>query len=87
MFNTDRVFIRRLILEEYVPYIEYIQHDKNIVAYTLPISPIKRNKETKQESTYKRKLCHKPTTPNNYLKVSPLLIKNWSININGKAPT
>ena len=31
MFNNDRVLRRRLILEEYGQYIEYIQGDKHIV--------------------------------------------------------
>ena len=35
MFNTDRVIIRRLILEEYGPDIEYMKGKKNLVAGVL----------------------------------------------------
>ena len=41
--NTDRVLIRRLILEEYGPDIEYIKGEKNIVIDTLSISPLNGN--------------------------------------------
>ena len=35
MFNTNRVLIWRLILEEYGPEIEYIQGNENTVEYAL----------------------------------------------------
>ena len=46
IFNTDRVFIWRLILEEYFPGIEYIKGDKNIVAYVLSRITLNGNQET-----------------------------------------
>ena len=52
-FNTDRVLRWRLILEEYGPYIEYIQGGKYIVSDVLSTFTIKRNQETTQDSTYK----------------------------------
>ena len=35
MFNTDRVLIWRLIIEEYGPYIEYIKGENKIFADAL----------------------------------------------------
>ena len=43
-----------LILEMYGSDIDYIQSDKNIVADALSIFHINRNKETKQEFTFKK---------------------------------
>ena len=56
MFNTDRVLGLRLILEEYVPDIEYIKGLKNIVADGLSIIPLNYNQETTQKSTYKQEI-------------------------------
>ena len=49
--KPNRVLIWRLILEEYVPDIEYIKCDKNIVSDTLSISHLNGNQETTQKST------------------------------------
>ena len=53
-FNTKRVLIWRLILEEYGPDIEYIKGEKNIVADPLPRLPLNRNQETTQKFIYKK---------------------------------
>ena len=45
-FNTDRVLIWRLILEEYGPDIEYIKVEKNIVADGLSRITLNGNQET-----------------------------------------
>ena len=50
------MLIWRLILEEYGPDIEYIQGDKNIVAYALPRFPINWNQNNIQESKYKKEI-------------------------------
>ena len=42
-FNTDRVLIWRLILEDYGPDIEYIKGEKNPVAEKLSRMPLNRN--------------------------------------------
>ena len=55
-YNNDRVLIWRLIIEEYVPYIQYIQVGKHIVSDTLSIFPINRNQETTQNPTYKNEI-------------------------------
>ena len=52
--NTDILLIGRLIIEYYGPEIEYIQGSKTIVADALSTFPIHGNKETTQESTYKK---------------------------------
>ena len=52
--NTDRVLIWRLILKEYGSNIEYIQGDKNIVAYKLARLPKNRNQETTHKPTLKK---------------------------------
>ena len=44
MFNTDRVFICRLIIKEYSLDIKYIKGEKNIVADTLSILPLNGKK-------------------------------------------
>ena len=59
MFNTNKVLIWRLVLEENGLDIEYIKGNKNIVADILSRLTTKGNQETKQESTYKSKLCQK----------------------------
>ena len=51
-FNTDRVLLRRLILEEYSPDIEYIQGEKNMAADALSRLPSNVNQETAHETTY-----------------------------------
>ena len=56
MFNTDRVLGLRLILEEYVPDIEYIKGLNNIVADGLSIITLNCNQETTQKSTYKQEI-------------------------------
>ena len=42
-FNTDRVLRWRLIIEDYVPDIEYIKGEKNIVADALSRFPLNGN--------------------------------------------
>ena len=48
---TDIVFVWRLILEEYVPDIEYIKGEKIIVADKLSRFTLNGNQETTQNST------------------------------------
>ena len=55
-FNTDRVLRWRLILEEYGPFIEYIQGGKHKVSDALSTFSINRNQETTQDSTYKNEI-------------------------------
>ena len=45
-----------IIIEEYDPFIEYIQGSKNIVAAELSIFTINGNHETTHESTYKKEI-------------------------------
>ena len=52
-FNTDWVLWWRLILENFVPDIEYILDNKNITAGALSLFPLNINQETTHESTYK----------------------------------
>ena len=52
-FNTDRVLICRLILEEYGPDIEYIQGNTNIVADAIYRFTTNGNQETTHEYTNK----------------------------------
>ena len=54
IFNTNRVLIWILILEEYGPDIKYIKSEKNIVAEALSRSPINGNQEVTQNSTYQK---------------------------------
>ena len=56
LFNTDRVLIWKLILAYYVPDIEYIKGEKNLVAYALSRIPLDGNQETKQKFTYQREI-------------------------------
>ena len=51
-FNPDRVLWWRLILEEYVPYNDYITGKKNIAADVLSWLPNNKSQETTHESTY-----------------------------------
>ena len=51
-FNTDRVLRWRLLLEEYVPDVEYIKGEKKIVTDALSILPLNWNEETTHKSTY-----------------------------------
>ena len=51
-FNTDKVLRWRLILEEYVPYIDYIKCKNNIVADVLSRLPNGSNQETTHEQMY-----------------------------------
>ena len=46
IFHTDRLLRCILILKEYVPDIEYIKGDKNIVADTLSRFTLNYNQET-----------------------------------------
>ena len=55
-FNTDRLLRWMIIIEEYDPFIEYIQGSKNIVAAELSIFTINGNHETTHESTYKKEI-------------------------------
>ena len=50
----DKVLRWGPILEEYGLDIEYIQGNKNILAYSLSIFTINSNQETIHESTYKK---------------------------------
>ena len=45
-----------LLLENYGPYIEYIQGNENIVTDTLSRLPINSNQDTTHESTYKKEI-------------------------------
>ena len=56
VFNTDRVLIWRLIIEDYGPDIEYIKGETNIVAGTLPKLPLNGNEENTQKSTYQKEI-------------------------------
>ena len=51
-FDTDRILLWRVILEEYIPEIEYIQGNKNIVADALSRLPINGSQMTTHEKTY-----------------------------------
>ena len=51
-FNTDRLLIWRLIIDEYVLYIEYIKGEKNIVIDGTSRINFNGNEETTQKSTY-----------------------------------
>ena len=53
-FNTDRVLLRELILEEYGSYIEYIRSEKDIVADALSIFTLNRNQRTTQNYSYQK---------------------------------
>ena len=55
-FYTDRVLIWRLILEEYVPDIEYIKGENNTVADGLSGIPLNGNQENKYKSTYQQEI-------------------------------
>ena len=46
----------RLILEEYGPYIEYIQGENNIVSYVISRIPLNMNQDTTQKSTYQQEI-------------------------------
>ena len=50
------MLIRRLIIEEYGPDIEYIHSDKNIVSYALSGFTMNGNQDTTQESIYKKEI-------------------------------
>ena len=52
MFNTDIVLRWRLILEEYGTDIEYIKGGNNIFEDGISSTPLNRNQETTQKSTY-----------------------------------
>ena len=54
MFNTNRVLIWRLILEEYGPDIEYIKGEKNIFVESLSMMTLNVNQGTTQNSTYQQ---------------------------------
>ena len=51
-FNTDRVLQWKLILEEYVPNIEYIKGEKNIAVDALSRLPNNGNHETTYDKTF-----------------------------------
>ena len=73
-FNINRVLIWRLILEEYVPDIEYIKGKKNIVSDRISSIPLNGNQKTTQKSSYQQEQCKKSMTSKKYLKVLFLLI-------------
>ena len=52
MFNTDGLLRLRLILEEYGPYIEYIESINKIVADALSRIPINGKEDTTQKYIY-----------------------------------
>ena len=56
IFNTDRVLIWRLILEEYDPDIEYTKGDKNTISDALSRLALNGNEETTQKSTYQEEI-------------------------------
>ena len=51
-FNTNKVLQSRLILEEYVPTIEYIKGEKNVAIDALSQLPNNGNQETTHEKMY-----------------------------------
>ena len=51
-FNTDRVLRWKLILEKYIPDMEYIPGVNNIAVDALSILPANMNQETAHESMY-----------------------------------
>ena len=55
-FNTNRVLRWRIIIEDRVPYIEYVKGEKNIVSDALSILPLDRNKETTHKSIYQKEI-------------------------------
>ena len=56
MFNTDRVLIWRLTLEEYGLDIVYIKVEKNIVADKLSGITLNDNEYTTHKSTYQKEI-------------------------------
>ena len=50
------VFRWRLIFEEYVPYIEYIKGEKNIVEDGISKVPLNGNQETTNNYTYQQEI-------------------------------
>ena len=54
IFNTDKVIIWRLIIEEYGPYIYNIKGEKNMVSDALSRIPLNGNKKATYNSTYQK---------------------------------
>ena len=75
------MLIWRLILEQYVPDIEYIKGDKNIAAHALSILTMNGNQETTQYSTYKRDIVSEindnEELPNGILPINLKLIDQY----------
>ena len=55
-FNTIRVLIWRLILEDYITDIKYIKGDKNKVIDALSRLPLNGTQETTKKYTYKKEI-------------------------------
>ena len=55
-FNTERILIWRLILEEYGPDIKYIKGEKNILADALSRFTLNMNHKTTHKYTYQKEI-------------------------------
>ena len=55
-FNTNRVLIWMIIIEEYGQDIEYIKGEKNIVVDRISGISLNGNEETTQKSTYQQEI-------------------------------